>query len=223
MEPVIAAGRKVNILALNAGSSSLKFGLFRRSSQGALDTLMAGEVEDIAGSSGAVLRVKEPAARVSTIKSGRISMKEGVRSILNDLAPGDAPGCIGCRVVHGGGYYNSAAAVSPEVIVHIRDAARYAPLHNPVDLEVIEAARLALPDAPVAAVFDTAFHRTIPEVARAYGLPRDLSARHGLVRYGFHGIAHRAVSERLTQLLDAGQAGRLVTCHLGSGASICAV
>src|SRR5262249_7039038 len=131
---------------------------------------------------------------------------------------------LGCRVVHGGARFVEPTPVTPEVRADLRALAELAPLHNPVALAALDAGRRLLPDVPAVAVFDTAFHRTLPDVAALYALPLDLSERLGLRRYGFHGISHRYVSEQLLACLGRGPEGtRLVTCHLGNGASACAV
>ncbi len=119
---------------------------------------------------------------------------------------------VGCRVVHGGSRFVEPTIVDDSVIAGIRELADLAPLHNPLALEVIEEVRRTLRDVPVVAVFDTAFHRTMPEVASKYAIPRDLEVR----RYGFHGISYSYIASRLAR-------PRLICCHLGNGASICAM
>jgi acetate kinase len=110
------------------------------------------------------------------------------------------------------------------VIAAIREVGRLAPLHNPTACAVLEAILKALPDLPVVAVFDTAFHDTMPPVAALYALPLEMAKQKGLRRYGFHGTSHRYVSARLIERLGRGVAGtRVITCHLGNGASVCAV
>ena len=114
--------------------------------------------------------------------------------------------------------------VTASVVKEIRALGVLAPLHNASDADLIETAQAALPSVPVVAVFDTAFHHTLPALASTYALPAELCVRLGLRRYGFHGIAHGAVSRRLSECLGrAAKGSRLITCHLGNGASVCAV
>ena len=131
---------------------------------------------------------------------------------------------LGYRVVHGGPKFTKATIITPEVLDGIRALSEFAPLHNPIDAAVIEAGQRLLPSVPGIAVFDTAFHHTLPEVASQYAIPCELAERLHLKRYGAHGISHEYVSGRLLQCLGRDANGtRLITCHLGSGASVCAV
>jgi acetate kinase len=131
---------------------------------------------------------------------------------------------VGCRVVHGGERFAAPARVTAEVVAAVRELGRLAPLHNPTAAAVLDAVLKLLPGTPVVAVFDTSFHRTMPDVAALYALPAELARSKGLHRYGFHGTSHRYVSTRLIERLGRGPAGtRVVTCHLGNGASVCAV
>lgn len=195
------------VLVLNAGSSSLKFGLYRRGS------IESGDAE----------------AEPRTLVSG--TTKQTAAELLQQATDGklpDAPGvkveAVGVRVVHGGTQFTQATQVTSEVVEAIRDLARLAPLHNPIDADVIEAAQKAMPNVPVVAVFDTAFHHTLPPVAYTYALPQELADQYGLRRYGFHGISYRYVSERLLKCLGREAVGtRLILCHLGNGASVCAL
>lgn len=127
---------------------------------------------------------------------------------------------IGCRVVHGGDRFSDPTRVTPDVLQAIRELGRLAPLHNPPAAAVLTRLTQLLPNVPIVAVFDTAFHRTLPDVAALYALPLNLACEKGLRRYGFHGISHRYVADRLHQR-TAGK--RLITCHLGNGASITAI
>jgi acetate kinase len=191
----------MHVLALNPGSSTLKFKLFSMP-EGAGEQLLAeGVVDHVAGQTTA--RAAEEA--------------------INRCLPLRID-AVGCRVVHGGPRFTEPAVVTEEVLAGIEAVGRLAPLHNPVALAVLEACRRLLPGESAVAVFDTAFHRTIPEVAGLYALRLDLSQRQGLRRYGFHGISYRHVTEQLLASLGRGPAGtRLILCHLGNGASACAV
>ncbi|MGH7562140.1 MAG: acetate/propionate family kinase [Gemmatimonadales bacterium] len=197
-----AGGASLNVLALNAGSGSLRYKLFaRREGDGpTAESLLKAHAFD---------RVQ-----------GRATVEAAERAVTDCLSVGiDA---IGCRVVHGGGRFVGPARVTPEVLAAIRDLSDLAPLHNPTDVAVIEAATRRAPGVPSVAVFDTAFHRTVPEVAWRYALPGEIGT--DLRRYGFHGIAHRHVSGELFRLLGRAPSGtRVVSCHLGGGASVCAL
>jgi acetate kinase len=190
----------VNVLVLNSGSSSIKYEL-RDSETGRV--LLGGVVERIGEDEGPP-------------DHGR-----ALESILRDLPGIDA---VGHRVVHGGSRFTSSALLTPEVIRQIEECAALAPLHNPPALLGIREALLALPNTPQVAVFDTAFHATIPPVAHVYALPHEYYERHGVRRYGFHGISLQSV----TRSADAFLGGRLaemraVIAHLGNGASVTAV
>jgi acetate kinase len=192
----------MNALALNAGSGSLRYKLFaRREGDGpATESLLKERSFD---------RVQ-----------GRATVEAAERAVADCLPAGID--VIGCRVVHGGGLFAGPARVTPEVLAAIRDLSDLAPLHNPTDVAVIEAAIRRVPGVPSVAVFDTAFHRTLPEVAWRYALPAEAGT--DLRRYGFHGIAHHYVSRELFRLLGRDPAGtRVVSCHLGGGASVCAL
>jgi acetate kinase len=172
----------MNILALNPGSSSLKYGFFD------------------AAEPAAVQPAGPPALRLGEIL-------------------GSAPSAIdavGVRVVHGGSRFEEPAIVDDDVLGEIRNLAELAPLHNPIAVGVIEEVRRALADVPIVAVFDTAFHRTLPPVAFTYAVPPELGVR----RYGFHGISYSYVSQRLRSL-NAGS--KHIVAHLGNGASVCAI
>ncbi|MDQ2798110.1 MAG: acetate/propionate family kinase, partial [Armatimonadota bacterium] len=189
----------MNILALNAGSSSLKFSLVRVSAEGE-ERLAEGTQERVDSAALA------PAAQ---------------QAIAQCLPLGiDA---VGHRLVHGGPRFSAPTLVTPEVLESLHGLRELDPLHNPAEVALIEATQKSLP-VPTVAVFDTAFHRTLPEVAYRYALPCELSDRLNLRRYGFHGLSHRYVSERLLQCLGRKPEGtRLITCHLGSGSSLCAI
>jgi acetate kinase len=131
---------------------------------------------------------------------------------------------VGHRVVHGGSRFSSAALIDDSVIASIRELTDLAPLHQPRALAGIEAVRRTLPDAPAVACFDTAFHAHLPEPAAKYALPAEWNSRFGLRRYGFHGLSHAYAGRRAARLLGRDEAGlRIVTCHLGGGASLAAV
>jgi acetate kinase len=179
-------------LVLNCGSSSVKYRLFDGG-----DTVAKGLVE----------RVTDHEA--------------ALRGILAEL---DLTGlaAVGHRVVHGGKRFSAPSLVDDELIAVVRELIPLAPLHNPANLTGIEVARKLLPDLPQVAVFDTAFHRTMPASAATYALDAEVAERFGIHRYGFHGTSHAYVSRRTGELLGKPDAN-VITLHLGNGASACAV
>jgi acetate kinase len=138
-----------------------------------------------------------------------------LRAALADGGLGDAD-AVGHRIVHGGSRYTAAVRVDPAVEAALRDLTDLAPLHQPKSLAALDAVGQALPDVPAVACFDTAFHRTIPAAAATYALPRAWRERWELRRFGFHGLSHAWVARRV-------RAARVVSCHLGAGASLCAI
>ncbi|SCF11463.1 acetate/propionate family kinase [Micromonospora mirobrigensis] len=189
------------VLVLNCGSSSVKYRLFD-----------GDEVRD----KGLVERVGEPGG-------GPADHAAAVREILGRL---DLAGlrAVGHRVVHGGRKFSEPVLIDDAVFAAIEELVPLAPLHNPANLAGIVAAREALPDVPQVAVFDTAFHHTLPEAAAVYAIDREVARRHDIRRYGFHGTSHAYVSRRTAELLDRPAAElNVVTLHLGNGASACAV
>lgn len=206
----------MNILVLNPGSSTLKFGLYEVS---------ASHSESDTGTSVKVLTAGVESTAANSPDHIVDQIVRGV--LLNADTNTGIPfriDAVGCRVVHGGSHFVEPTRITPDVLDELNALKDLAPLHIPADLAVLEQVRLSLPGVPVIAVFDTAFHKTLPEVARTYALPGELSSRYGLHRYGFHGISHSYVSRMLIEKLGRGANGtRVITCHLGTGASVCAV
>jgi acetate kinase len=212
----------MRILVLNAGSSSLKFQLF--------DARSAQEMSVIA--KGVVDRIGTPAVSVHVVvgelrspdASAIRSMQDAAQTIFEQFTdpPVDA---IGYRVVHGGDRFLEPARIDEAVVKDIEELTELAPLHNAVALDCIRAGQHLKPHTTAVAVFDTSFHRTMPEVARRYAIPLALADQHHLHRFGFHGISHRFVSRQLLKLIGRSTAtgSRLITCHLGNGASACAI
>jgi acetate kinase len=210
----------VNVLALNAGSSSLKFRLLR--AEGQEEVLAWGLVEKW-GTPQAKLRMELPGKEVEHRAVAAGTPIHAAEHAIKACVPLGID-AIAHRVVHGGGRFHEPARITPAVVAAIREAAHFAPLHNGLALAGIEAGTSVLPHTPAVAIFDTAFHQTIPEFAAQYAIPHHLAAKHGLRRYGFHGISHEYVSGCLLKCLGRPAKGtRLITCHLGNGCSICAV
>ncbi|MCW6010233.1 acetate kinase [Micromonospora sp. CPCC 205371] len=184
----------MRILVLNNGSSSVKYRLY--------------DGDDLV-SKGLVERVTDYEAALREV-TGSID--------LNGL------GAVGHRVVHGGLRFSEPTLITDEVVAAIEELVPLAPLHNPANLAGIGVARKLLPGVPQVAVFDTAFHRTLPEAAATYAIDREVADRYGIHRYGFHGTSHAYVSRRTAALLDRPLAEvNTITLHLGNGASACAV
>jgi acetate kinase len=202
----------LNVLVLNPGSASLKFDIVRVEPQGAAADagrkLVSGSVEVAGGKYG-------PAARDAISR-----LEQGSRG-ASRAREVDA---IGLRVVHGGERFDGPARIEGDVLEAIAALEELAPLHNAASVAVARAARESLRGIPLVAVFDTSFHRTIPRTAHTYAIPFELAARHGIRRYGFHGTAHRYMVARYARAVGAdARRLKLVTLHLESGASACAV
>lgn len=191
------------VLVLNAGSSSVKWQL-------------------VDGQSGASIR-GGLVERLDTDRREAAGHDAAIQDLLAELR-NEPVAVIGHRVVHGGSRFDSATLITDEVEQQIDDLAALAPLHNPVNLAGIRAARAVFPGIPNVAVFDTAFHRTLPPAAAAYALPPELIRQHRIRRYGFHGISYQYVSARVAELLGRPLSElRLIVFHLGNGASACAI
>jgi len=194
----------MTVFVLNAGSSSLKYQLV---DPGSGEVHVAGTVERI-GEDGSDVPDHETA----------------VRRALKAIEGHPEPDACGHRVVHGGERFDAATVIDDAVEHAIDELSALAPLHNPANLEGIRAARKVLSGIPHVAVFDTAFHRTIPPAASTYAIDADLADRHGVRRYGFHGTSHRYVSRAAAAFLGIPlEESRILVLHLGNGASACAV
>jgi acetate kinase len=227
----------MNVLVLNCGSSSVKFQLIstdlERIEQDADKRLAHGLIERIGGAGivtftteGSGPRrfaepIRDTRAAVEMILRWTVSQESGVTEV-NSVADIHA---VGHRVVHGGERFTSSVLITDEVLRGIEDCIELAPLHNPANIQGILAARATLGAAlPQVAVFDTAFHQTLPEHAFLYALPYQLYRRHRIRRYGFHGTSHRYVAYRYRKLKGiAREATNIITLHLGNGCSIAAI
>ena len=216
-------GDTVLVLVLNAGSSSLKFNLF---DMGKEISLAEGMVERIglADASFACTIEGQKHKEILAIPTHREAL-EAILDRLKATVLHDTPiHAVGHRVVHGGPKYGDSLLVTEEVLRDIDTFAMYAPLHNPANAMGIRVAMETFPNVPHVAVFDTAFHHNIPDHARTYGIPYELSQKYGIRRYGFHGTSHAFVAARTAILLCRPlRALKIVTCHIGNGTSICAV
>lgn len=218
----------MKVLVVNAGSSSVKCSLIETGSSltlltaiveriGIPGTRLKASTADNRRQESAVPHVKETAQALREIAN---AMTSGPTQVLAKLEEIDA---VGHRVVQGGPRFTDTVVIDREVKEEIRRLCPLAPLHNPANLAGIEAAEQILPGKPQVAVFDTAFHATIPPRAHLYGLPLGLASARMLRRYGFHGTSHRYVSERVREMLGPERSRRIVTAHVGNGVSLTAV
>lgn len=210
-----------NILVINSGSSSIKFALVNEDSE---EFLIQGLAERL-GSSDAVLNWELDGEKHTTLLDGADHLAAFARllPLVQKASDGKLTG-IGHRVVHGGAHFTEASSLSPEVIDVVRRAAVLAPLHNPAGLIGIEAAMDLYPELPHVAVFDTAFHQTMPPHAYRYAVPEHLYTDHHVRRYGFHGTSHLYVSKRAAALLGKPSSEcNIITLHIGNGVSHCAI
>ena len=218
----------MKILVLNCGSSSVKYKLLDMNSN---EELGSGGVEKI-GMKGSFLKhvrkdgqkvilkgeILEHQTAVEYILGVLTSQKHGAVESLEEI------NAVGHRVVHGGEKFNSSVLITDEVIQKIVECIDIAPLHNPPNLAGINAINELLPNVPQVAVFDTAFHQTMPEHAYMYGIPYSLYKKYGIRRYGFHGTSHRYVSRRACEFLGLDYSNtKMITAHIGNGASVTAI
>ncbi len=216
-------GEIVFVLVLNAGSSSLKFNLFDMAKEVSIAEGMAERIGLAESNLACIIDgdKRKEALPIPTHKEALEAILERLRATVLHETPIHA---VGHRVVHGGPKYGDSVLVTDEVLQDIDHFAMYAPLHNPANALGIRTAMGAFPDVPHVAVFDTAFHHNIPDHARIYGIPYEISQKYGIRRYGFHGSSHSYVAARTAILLCRPlRALKVITCHIGNGTSICAV
>lgn len=209
------------ILVVNCGSSSLKLGLFNR----ALERLATGLAERLGQDDArGELDVSDQALQLPEQANHQQALEVLVEALRDQGLLGDQPLAIGHRVVHGGEAFRAPARLDDEVIDAIDQCAALAPLHNPVNLTGIHATRRLFPRVPQVAVFDTAFHQTLPPHAYLYGLPRRFYEDWGVRRYGFHGTSHQYMLSQSAKLLDRKpEQTSIISAHLGNGCSITAI
>ena len=217
----------MNVLVINCGSSSLKYQLIDSVSE---EVLAKGLCERIridgrlkhtpTGKESVVLDAPMPdhTAAVELVLKMLTDAEHGVITSLSEI------GAVGHRIVHGGEKFASSTIITDEVIQAITECNDLAPLHNPANLIGIEACRKLMPNVPMVAVFDTAFHQTMPEKAYLYGIPYEYYETYKIRKYGFHGTSHSFVSKHTAELMGKKpEELKTIVCHLGNGASICAV
>ena len=216
-------------LVINCGSSSLKYQLIDMENEA---VLCIGLVERI-GIEGSVLKQEKDGVEGKLIVEQPMkNHQDAIKLVLDAVVDPQYGGvkdikeveAVGHRVVHGGEKFASSVIITEEVEEAMRKCSELAPLHNPANLMGIDAMKTILPGVPNVAVFDTAFHQTMPKSSYLYGLPHELYTKYGVRRYGFHGTSHKYVSQRAAAMLGKDIADlKIITCHLGNGASIAAV
>ncbi|WP_156291475.1 acetate kinase [Oceanobacillus salinisoli] len=214
-----------NVLAVNAGSSSLKFQLIQMPEE---IVAAIGLVERI-GLNDSIFSIEvngEKEKKVEDIPDHGVAVKMLLDSLISTgvVKSFDEIDAVGHRVVHGGEYFNDSVVITDEVIQKIDEISELAPLHNPANLTGINAFKEILPNVPMVAVFDTAFHQTMPKSSYLYSLPYEYYEEYGIRKYGFHGTSHKYVTQRASELMGVPLENlRLLSCHIGNGASITAV
>ena len=215
-------------LVINCGSSSLKYQLIDMSTEA---SLVQGLVERI-GINGSILTQKVEGKEKYIIKEDMENHKAAIKHVLNALVDDkngviksmDEIGAVGHRVVHGGEKYSDSVVIDENVLQSIRDCIALAPLHNPPNIIGIEACRELMPNTPMVAVFDTAFHQTMPKEAYICPLPYELYEEFGIRKYGFHGTSHKYVSQKVAEVMGKDIKDlKIITCHLGNGCSLAAI
>ena len=218
---------KGSILVVNAGSSSLKFSLFRLDAADALQLAVRGQIDGI----GTMPRLKAKDVAGKTLVERDLLLEEArevkdaiglAAAWLREQFPGEQLLAVGHRVVHGGADYSQPVRVDEAVFTALEKLTPLAPLHEPHNLAAIRALRETRPELPQIACFDTAFHRTHPQLADLYALPWEFYEA-GVRRYGFHGLSYEYIAATLPQAAPEIANGRVIVAHLGSGASLCAL
>ena len=218
----------MNVLVINCGSSSLKYQLINSDSE---EVLAKGLCERIGINGSAITHQPEGGDKVTT----EVEMENHTQAVqyviekLTDKEVGvisslDEIDAVGHRVVHGGEKFASSVVITDEIVKAIEECNDLAPLHNPANLIGINSCKEIMPNVPMVAVFDTAFHQTMPKKAFLYGLPYEYYDKYKVRRYGFHGTSHDFVSNRAAEILGKKREDlNIVVCHLGNGASVSAV
>ncbi len=218
----------MKILVINSGSSSIKYQLLESDTGGVIAKGLADKIgmidaslRNVRNDGDEVLlkgEIVDHQAGIEYVLGVLVSEKHGSLSSLEEI---DA---VGHRVVHGGETFKTNVLIDEDVVEKIEECADLAPLHNPPNLKGIYAITELMPDTPQVAVFDTAFHQTMPKHAYMYAIPYTLYKKYGLRRYGFHGTSHQYVSQRACEILNVDyHTQRIISCHLGNGASITAI
>lgn len=218
----------MNVLVVNCGSSSLKYQLIDMDNEA---VLAKGQFEKI-GAEDAIFTHKRPDAEKLERVEPILDHKQALNILLDILIDAefgvissmDEIDAVGHRVVHGAEKFADSVLITPAVIEALEECAKIAPLHNPPNIQGIEACEAIMPKVPQVAVFDTAFHQTMPAEAFLYGLPYEAYTELGVRRYGFHGTSHKYVAQRVAELMGKHMSDlRIISCHLGNGSSVAAI
>jgi len=218
----------MKILVLNCGSSSIKYNLYEMPAK----SLLAKGIVDKIGLNGAYIKNEREDGDKTKLEGEIIDHQAGLEYMLGILISGkhgslkkiEDIDAVGHRVVHGGEKFNCSILITKEMISMMEECIELAPLHNPPNLKGIYAITSLLPDIPQVGVFDTAFHQTMPPESYLYAIPYSLYEKYKIRRYGFHGSSHRYVSERACEIIKIKREKlKIITCHLGNGASIAAI
>lgn len=218
----------MDILVINCGSSSLKYQLINANTE----IVLASGLCDRIGIGGGQFTYKPKDKDKNTHNAEMKDHKDAIKLVLDALINPqngvikslDEIRAIGHRIVHGGEKFTHSVLITQEVIDNIQECCDLAPLHNPAHLLGINACKNLMPNTPMVAVFDTAFHQTMPPKAFIYGLPYEYYEKYKIRRYGFHGTSHSYVSKRTAEFLGIPlENSKIITCHLGNGSSICAI
>ena len=212
------------VLVLNSGSSSLKYQLFNVDGE-KYDVVAKGLAERI-GIDGSKVIIKYADGTKKEVVAPLPTHNEALQEVFNLLLNGaisslNEIGAVGHRIVHGGEVYANSVVIDENVVKTVEDLSSLAPLHNPAGVLGIRAVEKALPNVKQVAVFDTAFHQTMPKEAFLYGLPLEQYTRHQIRRYGMHGTSHRYIAQEVAKII--GEESKVVVCHLGNGASLSAI
>jgi acetate kinase len=217
---------KQGILTINAGSSSIKFALFPLDHPISPDAEVSGQIDGIGAETTKMVAKNRAGERIAdqVLEGSKVSHAQAFDALLKWFTTSHATWeivAVGHRVVHGGERYSQPTIVDDTVLGHLQSFIPLAPLHEPHNVAGIIALQALLPNVPQIACFDTAFHRSQPEIAQTFGLPRNITAE-GIKRYGFHGLSYEFIARALPQ--HSGRAsGRVVVAHLGNGASMAAM
>jgi acetate kinase len=218
----------MKILVINTGSSSLKYQLIDMQNE---SVLAKGLCDRIGIENSYIKHTKtgmEPVMIEKDMPDHKSAIKEVIKAltdekvgVIKDMSEISA---VGHRVVHGGEKFSESVIIDDKVMQAIKDCIEIAPLHNPPNITGIEACQAIMPGTPMVAVFDTAFHQTLPQYAYLYALPYEIYQKYGVRKYGFHGTSHKYVAERAAVMLGRPlEELKLISCHLGNGASVCAI
>ncbi|RCX12999.1 acetate kinase [Anaerobacterium chartisolvens] len=218
----------MKILVINTGSSSLKYQFIDMANE----AVLAKGLCDRIGIENSYLKHTKEDNDAVVLEKSLPDHKTAIKEVINALTDSelgvissmDEISAIGHRIVHGGEKFHDSVIIDDEVMNAIRDCIDIAPLHNPPNIVGIEACRQIMPNIRMIAVFDTAFHQTMPQYAYLYALPYEIYEKYGIRKYGFHGTSHKYVAQRAAVMLGKPfESLKLITCHLGNGASICAI